>query len=450
MIKPRIIPICEESVKIISLILIVVLFSSLGIPLGGAITERMMRIEHTGRTDQVKTHPGWGEFSRAATSQSSGEIKILVDLTHGQSLNGLDIIMDVTPEVRWYVLVESRGDVSTLPQSIREKNILVGGFAAVDLTGIDVVIIGQPTKLFTPGEIASINHWFTSSPKRVLWLAADSDYPAEGGETAQKAVNMVLEALNSHLRVDYVSVENPGHCISKSYEILGVFDNCEIPDIAENVVNVLFHGPGAIALVDDNGVWHKLTPPSSQYEFRVRIIVTTSRSGTILEHLTPPQGSRGKAYRQGDGGVITLMALEFIPTGGGGEGVVIVSGETPYGGYCPLTAPEFAGSKLDGPTFFRNIVTWIAHYKGLKITHEDTATENSSEDVYALNTLIALVGALALFLIILLGIALYKPRKIGNIYMIYLQRLEKMYREGRISERVYRILKKEYEEKSKG
>jgi septal ring factor EnvC (AmiA/AmiB activator) len=48
------------------------------------------------------------------------------------------------------------------------------------------------------------------------------------------------------------------------------------------------------------------------------------------------------------------MAVEFMPSGS----VLILSGETPYGGYEPSVAPVYYRVPLEGPRFFRNLMLW--------------------------------------------------------------------------------------------
>ncbi len=290
-------------------------------------------------------------------------IPILIDLSHGQPYKGIETMMKMVPEAQWYILVKSEEDIEALPSIVKElaTDIFVGDFSTADIGSIEMIIIGQPQSLFTPEEISAIYAWFTKYPKRVIWVAADSDYPAQGSETSQKAVNMILEALGANLRMDYVSIEDPTSSAIKSYRVLGVLDNCEVPALKYGVSRVLFHGPGAVAWVDDAGNWHKLTAtekPADTY-----IIVTTTTDGVVVEHQAEPQGSSGKAYTPGETGVFTLMAAQFLPVGEG-KGLVIVSSETPYGGYQPGVSWMYYGFRLGGPQFFRNVVLWATGYMG--------------------------------------------------------------------------------------
>ncbi len=303
-------------------------------------------------------------FSVPAYTHPVG-IPILVDLTHGQSPRGLEIMMKVVPEAEWYILVRTQEDADALPPVVKAlaHEIIIGDFSKIDLEKyeIEVVIIGQPQALFTPEEIATIATWFTSKPGKVLWLAADSDYPAQGSETAQQAVNLIAEAIGAHLRSDYVSVEDPQSMALKPYRVLGVVTYCEIPELTFGVTKVLFHGPGAVAWVDDAGNWHKLT--LKEKPDNVFIVVTTTEGGTIVEHQAEPTGTTGKAYEAGETGVFTLLAIEKISVEKG-ESILIVSGESPYAGYQGGVTWMYKGYRLSGPQFFRNLILWATGYMG--------------------------------------------------------------------------------------
>ena len=191
-------------------------------------------------------------------------IPILIDLSHGQPSSGIEIMMRVVPEAQWYILVKSEEDKEALPPLVKSlaHDIIVGDFSTIDLEKyrIQMVIVGQPQALFTPEEVSAIVAWFTKYPGRAIWLAAVSDYPAQGSETAQQAVNMVLEALGAKIRMDYVSIEDEESCAIKTYRVLGIVNpDPEVAVLGYACDKVLFHGPGGIAWVDEAGKWHVLT-----------------------------------------------------------------------------------------------------------------------------------------------------------------------------------------------
>ena len=359
-------------------------------------------------------------------------IPILIDLTHRQPPSGIDIIIKVVPEAQWYILVKSEEEAEALSPVVKANvhGIIVGDFASIDLEklGITMIIIGQPQAPFTPEEVSAIASWFTGGPGRAIWVAADSDYPAQGTELSQHAVNTILEAIGAHLRMDYVSVEDPVSNAGKGYRVLGLVNMSEVAVLRYGCERVLFHGPGAVAWVDEAGNWHKVTPQDKPDN--VYILATTTVNGEILEHQAEPTGTSGKAYTPGETGVFTLMAAEVI-TVEGGKNVVIVSGETPYGGYQPMVTWKYHGRLLSGPRFVRNVILWATGYMGelreyekLAVLPEEvsrTLAEKTQEITDKVNSAIAGVSStlnaalglsvLALILaLVALALSLRKPK----------------------------------------
>ncbi len=302
---------------------------------------------------------------------------ILVDLAHGEGTIGLCTLFAVAPEAHWVVLVPSKN--YKLPECwIGPAEVWVGDFASVadKLRDVDMIIIGQPTKAFSDDEIKAIADWFKQGGK-VLWCAGDSDYPAQGGvlEIADHTCDDILKAIGSKLRLDFVSIEDTVSNAGKPYRVVALVkpDNkygAEV--VAYGAEKVLFHGPGAVAWVDSSGKWHKLTE-SGTPENLVKIVVTTN-NGRVVEHQPkgPGQpGEFGKAHKVGETGVFVLMAAEIMEAEKG-KSIVIVSGESPYGGYQPIVTYKYHGRLLDGPRFVRNVILWalglgeeLKAYKGI-------------------------------------------------------------------------------------
>jgi len=302
-------------------------------------------------------------------------IPILVDLTHKQPSAGIEEMIKAVPEGKWYILVDSEDTWDALSPLVKTfATKIVGTFDSVNLEapGITVIIVGQVQKPFTPSEITAIVNWFNKQPGRVFWIAADSDHPAQGGEASQKISNMVLEALGTNLRLDYTSVEDEVSNAGAGYRVLAVVNTSDVPVITYGCDRVLFHGPGPVAWVDDAGNWHKLT--KTEKPANTSILATTTVNGMIVENSgeTPAQ-----VYKAGETGVFTLMAAQRISVGGG-LGTIIVSGETPYGGYQPGVTWAYYGIPLNGLRFFRNVILWSTGYMGELREYEKlvTVTQN--------------------------------------------------------------------------
>ncbi|WP_297552765.1 serine/threonine-protein kinase [Thermococcus sp.] len=284
-------------------------------------------------------------------------VTIGIDLSHGENPNGL------TP-VTYENQTLAPGILETLSQytfvyfgneSYQEElgiRWLGRSITPGLLENVDVLIIGQPTANFSNTEILAIREWFYSGGK-VLWVAGDSDYG--NGVKTQRIVNGLLEALGAPLRLDLCSVEDPVSNAGRSYRIIAY--NRPSNDTPYRLLliqgvthGVLAHGPGPVALFV-NGTWKPLrdgNKPSGVY-----IILRTSKDAQIVENNDP----LGKAYRAGETGEFPIAAA-WVWSSGNKRSVLIVSGETPVGGYTPMWVSQYYGIKLDGPTFVSNVIHW--------------------------------------------------------------------------------------------
>jgi uncharacterized protein YukE len=297
---------------------------------------------------------------------------VLVDFSHGESPAGVDVLLKILPEFQFILLVPDEGAKAKLPPAALAlaKDIWVGKLTnyADKLGGIDGMLIPQPWAPFTPDEIQLINKWFYSNPsvQKFIWLASDSDYPAQGGtlEVAQHTLNDILEAIGSKLRFDYVSVDDYLSNANATYRVVGIVDpDPEVKFLKFGVERYLFHGPGPIAYVDTDGTWKSLTDSKPPNVYR---IAHTSEKGKIVEN-QPTQpgapGDVGKAYTAGQEGVFVLMAAEVMNVtveGKPATRIVVVSGETPIGGYQGGLVYTYYGVQLDGPRFVRNVFLWMS------------------------------------------------------------------------------------------
>jgi len=252
------------------------------------------------------------------------------------------------------------------------------------LANVDMLILGQPTSPFQPDEIQAIVNWFNQGGK-VLWIAGDSDYGS--GPNVIDIVNSVLEQLDSELRLDQCQVGDPVSNAGASYRVVGLVqpdDKTPDKDMLTNGFKhegkVLYHGPGVVAWVNENGEWQQLIDenvPENVYR-----IVKTSQDAQISEATDPP----ASAYMAGDTGVFTLLAAKIVKFDNGKQSVLIVSGESPYGDYEPTWAPQYHGVDLDGPTFVTNMVNWALKQASketitVTVTETTTKTETKTETV---------------------------------------------------------------------
>lgn len=309
-------------------------------------------------------------------------VPILVDVAHGEATKGLDFWVNrtvnpfaVSDFAQLHILVppgEVRDPILLRLNATRSAVLVRGDLSTIDLSRYKVIILGQPPKPLTEAELAALKRWFETGGK-VLWCAADSDYPAQGSEESQVACNDIAEYLGARIRLDYVSVEDTQHNAGRSYRVIGVVDPPpQLGFLGFMAQRVLFHGPGAIAVVLPDGKWVPATSPEVQKHYNnIYVVVRTTENGVIVEHRTSAdrRGRDGKAHTAGDRGVFALMAVEFMPSGS----VLILSGETPYGGYEPGVAPVYHRVPLEGPRFFRNLMLWATgNYRELTTMIQQT------------------------------------------------------------------------------
>ncbi|MEM3070805.1 MAG: aminotransferase [Candidatus Bathyarchaeia archaeon] len=259
---------------------------------------------------------------------------VAVDLSHGESDKYLSFITGNITFVEWRTITE---------------------FNAASLSGVKLLIIGQPTVAFTPDEISALKSWFLEGGKAV-WVAADSDYGP--GVGYQDTVNALLEAVGSMLRVDLCSVEDPVQNAGAPYRVVANVDPDEPvrSDLLVGITKpVLYHGPGVLAYVKPDGSWAALEAEKPENVVR---IVRTSTNGKIVEN-SPPAA---KAHTAGQSGSLVLNAAEFIKVGER-LGLVIASGESPYGDYEPTWSSVYYGVALNGPTFVTNMINFALKFE---------------------------------------------------------------------------------------
>ena len=300
-------------------------------------------------------------FGFAMTSAAATTPTVAVDLAHGENPKGLlDVtyknktltagILNTIKDMKFVYFGDAKYE-----EELGIKS-LGGKITADALKGVDILIIGQPTSPFYPDEVQAIKQWL-SEGGHVLWIAGDSDYGS--GAKSQQFVDSLLDQLGiTNLRVDLCSVEDPVSNAQKSYRVVALVKPS--PDTPgkdmitkgfEHEGKVLEHGPGVVAWVDDNGNWHPLTDKSKPKN--AYIIVRTTENGQIVENNAPA----ANAYQAGDQGSFPIVAVQIVKLSNNKKpDVIIVSGETPIGGYTPMWVSQYYNVPLDGPHFVTNLL----------------------------------------------------------------------------------------------
>ena len=313
--------------------------------------------------------------SPVVSAAENGKVVIAVDLAHGENAKGLT---DVTYKNK--TLTEGMLKVLTDytfvyfgdPKYESDLGIKRLGdkitYEALKNNNVTILILGQPTSPLPPDEIEAIKQWLQEGGK-VLWIAGDSDYG--NGAKTQQFINSLLDQLNiTNLRLDLCSVEDAISNAGAPYRVIAYADPWKDTPKRDILVKnfqhdgkVLAHGPGVVAWVDGkdgSGDWHELTPDSKPDE--TYVLVHSNSSSDITENSDPV----AYAYQASEQGEFPIVAAQIVKVNDKNN-VIIVSGESPVGGYEPMWASEYYGIKLDGPAVVSNILEW-----SVKMT---TATE---------------------------------------------------------------------------
>ncbi|MEM2004704.1 MAG: hypothetical protein QW705_01170 [Zestosphaera sp.] len=307
-------------------------------------------------------------------------IGILVDMSHGQTVGGLVEMMRMIPEGNWVVLLSSQEAAATLPDYVKSNaELRYGGFTSTSLKDVDIVIIGQALNLLSPAELKALVEWFNGGTPRAIWVAGDSDYPAQGNEIAQQVINMVAEGIGARLRIDYLSVDDSLSNAKATYRVVGIVDpDPEVAELGYGVSKALFHGPGPLAAVLDDGTW---VNPVKVKVPNVYVVARTSEGGNIYENQPSAPGAPGmlhQFYEPGDTGMFPLLAVEVLPSGNR----FVVSGESPYGGYQSGLTYVYYGVVMQGMRLFRNVVLWATQYYGELLAYKELL--NSRKEISGL------------------------------------------------------------------
>jgi len=269
--------------------------------------------------------------------EGNATVVVAADLGHGENDKYLGYLMGNTSGFASWVTLN-------------------GSITPDALANVSVLILGQPDEPLNDSEIQAILDWLSSGP-RVLWLGGDSDYLARShwGNVTQAIVNGLLEAVGSHLRLETGELMDSEHNAGRTYQPLAYVapDNPALDTglISNNVsLPILVHGGTAVYWVDDQGACHDLANETLDTIARILWAYNTS----YLEDTSEPPLA---CYQEGVEGPHVVAAAEVV-----GDDLIIVSGETPYGGYAPLWTWNWYGTELDGPTFVSNMILWAVHW----------------------------------------------------------------------------------------
>jgi hypothetical protein len=267
---------------------------------------------------------------------------IVIDMSHGQYSS---YVFDV--EDAWLV-----GNLTELGYDV---TYAWGGLNATilqDATGLLLGAIYGTTTGFTPAEVTAIASWFNGGGK-FLWVGSDSDYA--GYAYINYNMSMVLEAVGSHVYPEQISISDAYSNCNSSYRVVanGTSTDPYVADLVDGVDAVLMHGPTSLYGSTSAQEGTDVVALENTTIENVYPVLYYGASATMTDSdLIPPL-----AHHDGDQGKFVAMTVE-VNAGTAGDGVIVVSGASPYGDYQPMSSTEYYDVPLNGNLLVKQTIDW--------------------------------------------------------------------------------------------
>ncbi len=223
------------------------------------------------------------------------------------------------------------------------------GITAADLENADGFVAGSiygSSNGYTAAEISVIADWFNEG-KKFMWIGYDSDYG--GYDYIRLNMSTILEEVGSHVYGEPLSVEDPYSNAASGYRAIANVTGTDpfIAPIVAGVEKILMHGPtclyGSTTGTMDGGI----TALETTSIPNVYVLLKYGASATIVN----ADLVDGYAHADGATGSFVAATLETA-AGDAGNGVLIVSGASPYGDYRPMSEAEYYDIVMTGAMSF--------------------------------------------------------------------------------------------------
>ncbi|MCF2136096.1 MAG: hypothetical protein K9W43_02555 [Candidatus Thorarchaeota archaeon] len=226
-----------------------------------------------------------------------------------------------------------------------------------DAVGLVLGSIYGDTNGYLASEVTAIANWFNAGGK-FLWVGYDSDY---SGAYINDNMTQILEAVGSHVYGEPTSIEDAYSNCGAGYRPVanGTSNDPFVADIVAGTTKVLMHGPTLLYGSNSSTPAENTKPIDLETGSIANVypLLYYGASATIADHdLTYPY-----AHEDGDKGAFVAATLE-IKAGDNGDGVIIVSGASPYGDYQPMCSWEYKDVALNGDVFVKQAIDFGIDY----------------------------------------------------------------------------------------
>ncbi|NWF96843.1 MAG: hypothetical protein HXY34_11940 [Candidatus Thorarchaeota archaeon] len=272
-----------------------------------------------------------------AAAQTPEPLKIGFSYSHGEYKAGiapLDNLLSANLTRLGYETVWAKGGINSTFLS--------------DLDGLVLTSIYGATSGYLQAERDAIAAWFATGNK-FIWVAYDSDYHggANDGQFINDNMTAILEAVKSHVYGEPTAVQDPISNCAAAYRPVanGTSTNAFVASIVHNVTKVLMHGPTLLYGSNSANPGENVAPVALETVNipNVYPLLYYGGNATIVDSDT----LNPYAHTAGAKGAFVAMTIE-INAGSSGNGVIVVSGASPYGDYQPMYSHQYYGVTLDG------------------------------------------------------------------------------------------------------
>jgi hypothetical protein len=282
------------------------------------------------------------------SSVQADPIKIVFDYSHGEDYDtgykNVDHLIEGNLTEMGYEIVWARGGLNS---TILE-----------DATGLIIGSMWGDDNGFQPSELDAIEDWFASG-NRLLWVSCKSDYPGPTygtGQFCNDNATAILERVGSHAYPEPAEIDDFESNCGEPYRVVANITSTDpfVASIVSGLEAVLFHGSTVIYGSDSDTPGENINPVPLENESieNVYPLIYSSPASFVWDRDTakPPLVHENWVERSH-----VLCTLEVF-AGPSECGVIIVSGNAPYGRNRPIYFDTYYDVSLDGHIFVKRAI----------------------------------------------------------------------------------------------